>query len=305
MRISLRADEILADLTAKERLYGRRDGFGEACAWHPEYGAWMVEGTPRFPYSGFTADLRRVETNMILRRTRLAASLRPGEAVLSIPAFPTLGTSDFCAPAVPPGGEIASSTSLPDAVINRNPRFHTLTRNIRLRRGSTVDARIPLYKDARTPAAALTSGIRMDAMGYGMGCCCLQVTFQARDVDESRHLYDHLAVLSPIFLALTAATPVLRGKLADTDVRWDTIAAAVDDRTPQERGAPPLPEGTPPLHTPAELAPLAGGGVASLAKSRYESISLYLANCAGCQQKYCDLDAPVDAVSVYMLTEAG
>ena len=65
VRISLRADEILADLSAKERLYGRRDGFGEACAWHPEYGAWMVEGTPRFPYSGFTADLRRVETNMI------------------------------------------------------------------------------------------------------------------------------------------------------------------------------------------------------------------------------------------------
>ena len=26
---------------------------------------------------------------------------------------------------------------------------------------------------------------------------CLQVTFQARDIDESRHLYDHLAVLSP------------------------------------------------------------------------------------------------------------
>ena len=56
VRISLRADEILADLSAKERLYGRRDGFGEACAWHPEYGAWMVEGTPRFPYSGSAAD---------------------------------------------------------------------------------------------------------------------------------------------------------------------------------------------------------------------------------------------------------
>ena len=127
--------------------HGRRDGFGEACAWHPEYGAWMIEGTPRFPYSGFTADLRRVETNMILRRTRLAASLRPGEAVLSIPAFPTLGTSDFCAPAVPSPpeeiGAISASTSLPDAVINRNPRFHTLTRNIRLRRGSTVTSRTP------------------------------------------------------------------------------------------------------------------------------------------------------------------
>ena len=44
---------------------------------------------------------------MILRRTRLAASLRPGEAVLSIPAFPALGTADFTAPAVPAGGEIA------------------------------------------------------------------------------------------------------------------------------------------------------------------------------------------------------
>ena len=61
-------------------------------------------------------------------------------------------------------------------MINRNPRFHTLTRNIRLRRGENVDVRIPLYKDARTPAAALAAGIRMDAMGYGMGCCCLQVT---------------------------------------------------------------------------------------------------------------------------------
>jgi len=46
-----------------------------------------------------------------------------------------------------------------------------------------------------------------------------QVTFQARDSDESRHLYDHLAVLSPILLALTAATPVLHGKLADTGAR--------------------------------------------------------------------------------------
>ena len=45
--------------------------------------------------------------------------------------------------------------------------------------------------------------------------------------------------------------------------------------------------------------------MASLPKSRYESISLYLANCAGCQTKYCDLDAPVDEVSVGMLTEAG
>ena len=76
----------------------------------------------------------------------------------------------------------------------------------------------------------------MDAMAFGMGCCCLQVTFQARDVSESRHLYDQLAVLSPILMALTAATPIARGVLLDTDARWDLIAASVDCRTPAERG---------------------------------------------------------------------
>ena len=36
--------------------------------------------------------------------------------------------------------------------------------------------------------------------------------------------------------ALSAACPILRGRLVDTDVRWATIAGSVDDRTPQERG---------------------------------------------------------------------
>eukprot|EP00953_Heterococcus_sp_UTEX-ZZ885_P041645 21233-Heterococcus_DN1.PRE.2 len=63
-------------------------------------------------------------------------------------------------------------------------------------------------------------------MAFGMGCCCLQLTFQARDVGESRYMYDQLAVLSPIMLALSAATPIFRGRLADTDVRWDVISAS-------------------------------------------------------------------------------
>lgn len=70
-------------------------------------------------------------------------------------------------------------------------------------------------------------------------CCavlyCTTVR-QARDVDESRYMYDQLAVLSPVMLALTAATPILKGRLVDTDVRWNTIATSVDDRTPAERG---------------------------------------------------------------------
>jgi len=37
-------------------------------------------------------------------------------------------------------------------------------------------------------------------------------------------------------LALSAASPIYRGFLADTDCRWNVIAASVDDRTREERG---------------------------------------------------------------------
>lgn len=60
VRVSLRAPEVLAELIEKENSLGRHDGYGEACAWVPEYGQWMLEGTPRDPYGGYTADLRRV-----------------------------------------------------------------------------------------------------------------------------------------------------------------------------------------------------------------------------------------------------
>ena len=40
--------------------------------------------------------------------------------------------------------------------------------------------------------------VHLDSMSAGMGMCCLQVTFQARDLTESLRLYDQLAVLGPI-----------------------------------------------------------------------------------------------------------
>ena len=37
-------------------------------------------------------------------------------------------------------------------------------------------------------------------------------------------------------MALSAATPILRGFLSDLDCRWCVIAGSVDDRTPEEMG---------------------------------------------------------------------
>lgn len=88
---------------------------------------------------------------------------------------------------------------------------------------------------AAVAGAVPSDWVHMDAMGFGMGCCCLQITFRARDLAESRFLYDAHVPLAPLLLAASANTPVLRGKLVDTDTRWHVISASVDCRTPAER----------------------------------------------------------------------
>jgi glutamate--cysteine ligase catalytic subunit len=108
-------------------------------------------------------------------------------------------------------------------------------------------------------------------MAFGMGCCCLQVTFQAKDIDESRYIFDQLAVLAPILMALTASTPILKGRLADTDARWGIICESVDDRTPIERGMKPSG-----ASDAADQPELAGKGKRRIYKSRYDSISTYI-----------------------------
>jgi hypothetical protein len=125
----------------------------------------------------------------------------------------------------------------------------------------------PRNKEEQAREDSLRAAIHMDAMAFGMGCCCLQITFQAKDVDESRFIYDQLAVMAPIMMALTAATPILKGRLADTDARWGVISESVDDRTPAERGRAdpnaPYPEYN-------------ALGKRRIYKSRYDSISTYI-----------------------------
>lgn len=49
--------QILKELDEKEKSTLHRL---EGCTWHPEYGSWMIEATPRQPFSGYAADLVRV-----------------------------------------------------------------------------------------------------------------------------------------------------------------------------------------------------------------------------------------------------
>jgi glutamate--cysteine ligase catalytic subunit len=144
--------------------------------------------------------------------------------------------------------------------------------------------------------------IDMDCMAFGMGCCCLQVTFQARNLDESRQLYDQLAILAPMLLALTAGCPILKGRLADTDVRWNVIAGSVDDRTPAERNVSPSGVGG---DVSERGGTVEGPGLSPITKSRYEAIDLFIGNTGHADPKFNDVDAEVDEESLQTLLGAG
>jgi len=512
IRLSLRAKEVMDTLNAKEELHEHRM---EGCNWVPEYGAWMIEATPRRPYTGYANDLLRVERNMRLRRRRLLTALNENEVAPTVAVFPLLGAlgDDGTVPPTAVGGPKTNSDYIGDGVINPHPRFGTLTQNIRKRRGEKVNIRVPLFRDNKTPEYAsyppmknadgccgsdslqvwrygkgdssmekhgkdflvvgcsktpvdglnneadglvtltkwlvdircegclglfyrsspnvivpdadwprngdvvtgseisdipgwirLQNGyylpiksddgditflrqvstnihtsnaekrtlgsttpmfrnplggqlaangssqdlvtllqsnltldpptlslenktedettvqesgetvnvrpaIHMDAMAFGMGCCCLQITFQGKDIDESRFMYDQLAVVAPIMMALTASTPILKGRLADTDCRWGIISEAVDDRTEKERGR------SSDESSDTEDEQLAGKGKRRLYKSRYDCISTYIyqggdGNGTNRMKNrvlnmYNDIPVPIDEESFQLLREAG
>jgi glutamate--cysteine ligase catalytic subunit len=186
--------------------------------------------------------------------------MQDNEFPITLTTFPRLGTKDdHICPYFPPLGPKLRSQFVPDEIANPHIRFPTLAANIRARRGRKVEINVPIFHDEKTPqpfkdptvdydlhvwpedddvrnGAVKDNYIYMDAMAFGMGSCCLQITFQAKNITEGRRLYDQLSPLGPILLALTAATPIYKGFIADTDVRWNQISKSVDCRTAEELG---------------------------------------------------------------------
>uniref|UniRef100_A0A8C3JDZ0 Glutamate--cysteine ligase n=1 Tax=Calidris pygmaea TaxID=425635 RepID=A0A8C3JDZ0_9CHAR len=250
VRLVLCGEEVLQTLQDK----GEKVNPNHPTLWRPEYGSYMIEGTPGQPYGGTMSEFNTVQDNMRKRRQEAASVLKENEAVCTVTSFPRLGCPGFTLPEYKPTpveGGASKSLFFPDEAINKHPRFSTLTRNIRHRRGEKVVINVPIFKDKNTPSpfiekfpnddgeaakAAKPDYIYMDAMGFGMGNCCLQVTFQACSISEARYLYDQLATICPIVMALSAASPFYRGYVSDIDCRWGVISASVDDRTREERG---------------------------------------------------------------------
>eukprot|EP01135_Chromosphaera_perkinsii_P005544 Nk52_evm93s352 gene=Nk52_evmTU93s352 len=311
-RVNLRVHDLLEELSKEER--EATEGQKLDVLWRPEYGRFMIEGTPGGPYAGQLEDFLEVEENMKLRRKLVNSLLKPNESAISMTNFPRLGSPDFTEPPFTPYGTAAKSLFIPDEAINAHPRFPTLTQCIRERRGSKVAINMPIYHDKNTgkewkedlasyvkdldaklhaegklkadesvdteyETARKIDHIYMDAMCFGMGCCCLQTTFQGCNIDEARYLYDQLAVISPVLLALTASSPIYRGYMSDIDCRWNVIAGSVDDRSPSERG---------------EASSSSGPSKYVIDKSRYDSIDSYLSNNDHYKDKYDDINLVID-----------
>ncbi|ORY82690.1 glutamate-cysteine ligase-domain-containing protein [Protomyces lactucae-debilis] len=280
--------------------------------FHPEYGRYMLEATPGAPYGHELQDLLNVLPNMLKRRVVAKAHMFETECPITLTSYPRLGVpGPFTTPYYEPHGPASRSLFVPDEIINPHARFPTLTANIRERRGRKVAMNVPIFYDENTPkpfidptiprdrnlypedanareGAAKEGHIYMDSMGFGMGCCCLQITFQTKNVNEARRLYDQLAPLGPIMLALSAASPLWRGYIADQDTRWNVIAGAVDDRTPQELGEEPL-------TTDRFVIP----------KSRYDSISAYISEEKENLALYNDIEFPKDQKIRQILKDGG
>jgi glutamate--cysteine ligase catalytic subunit len=233
------------------------------------------------------------------------------EYPITLTTFPLLGMPDCTTPLYTNSGSKLRSQFLPDEIANPHIRFPTLAANIRSRRGRKVQINVPVFRDQNTPwpfwdptinyglskwpedqdvkkGAVKENCVYMDAMAFGMGSCCLQITFQAKNIDEGRKMYDQLVPLGPILLAMTAATPIYKGFLVDTDVRWNQISAAVDDRTPEELGEKPIREDR-----------------FRIPKSRYASNSTYISQSVRLKDCYLDPDLVVDKELKERLVEGG
>ncbi|KUJ18009.1 glutamate-cysteine ligase-like protein [Mollisia scopiformis] len=280
--------------------------------FHPEFGRFMLEATPGKPWGIGFKDLLDVEPNMKLRRKIAKEHMNAEEYPITLTTYPRLGSpGTFTSPYYPPSGPRLRSQFVPDEIANPHIRFPTLAANIRSRRGRKVQVNVPVFRDENTPwpwkdptvnydlhnwpedhdvrnGASPDNFIHMDAMAFGMGSCCLQITFQAKNITEGRKMYDQLSPLGPILLALTAATPIYKGFLADTDIRWNQISSAVDDRTPEELGEKPLKESR-----------------WRMPKSRYAPNSTYISEDSRLRKEYLDPNLVIDPDVKQQLMDGG
>lgn len=122
-----------------------------------------------------------------------------------------------------------------DGLITDKPRYQDMFSRLPGRAphlenqcGYTMQS-LPLSSDYKQP----TINIRHAVDSWGG--CALQATFSAHNLQEACRLHDQLVPLGPLMLALSAATPIYKGRLVATNTRWKAMSWAGDDRKSSEK----------------------------------------------------------------------
>ena len=190
-------------------------------SWHPEYLSSMIENIPEYPLKW--NDIKDLTQIMDKYKQYLEDTyeIKP----MSCSTHFQLGRDNHSN-----SNSIGKSKLLDNSFIYPHDRFFNLTKTIIDRREKPILIKLPVFRDLNTKI----SEIEIDAMGFGMGCCCLQATYSMPSLQDALYIYDQLTVLSPLLLALSASTPICNGYLLDTDTRINILEQSVDCRKESE-----------------------------------------------------------------------
>lgn len=173
-----------------------------------------------------------MRTNNSLRRQLINRFLLPHQQAMSLCVFPRVGVKDTW-----------TTPSPPNRLVCPLPRYQLLAKNVQSRPQGRMRTYFPISRDHLTSSPfrddpptgkGILEHLCLDELEIGTGCCSIQTTFQAANESEARWLYDQLIPLGHVLLAMTAATPMWKGYLVDTDIRWQRFGDLVDDRRPGE-----------------------------------------------------------------------
>ncbi|XP_037042669.1 glutamate--cysteine ligase catalytic subunit-like isoform X2 [Bradysia coprophila] len=250
VKLSLSAHSILDRIRRRHAEENISDD-DEGVSWFPEYTKYLIEGIPAQPYDATLEGLLKVESLMKLRKSAVQPYLSDkNDKLVTLTSYPRLGVGEYSRPYIRPNHDEREGDSISDRILYPTSRFNHGSMNFTERRRYFSRLNVPIYQDndrsptwsdsilkfieSKTPPTT-DNCVVLDHNVFGNGCACLQVTFQNGDFQEALYLHDHLAPIAPLMLALSAAGPIFKGYLLETDCRWYIASYTFDDRTPDER----------------------------------------------------------------------
>ena len=215
----------------------------------PEAGSWMLEFLPKEPFTSYSSPS---EVFDFFSKVHNSFSGDDAETlILSCTGFPKYATPYLNREVGDPfydnpklmaeNNKNLGSKYISDLLANRSfQRYDLITEYLRSR-GDLQSAQLALFKDKNTdfesplPGETKVGLISCDSHMFSACCAVLHVTLSSPTLKDASWLHDQLHVFSPIFLALTASSCLVKDKLAAKDTRWGSNGTTSDDRTPEEK----------------------------------------------------------------------